>query len=64
MLNIQADVNSDNFLEVKVRDRKSRVPIIIEIKEDWIEVIIQNKVMTRYIEILTGSDNYPSPCSH
>ena len=42
-------MKSDNFLEVKVRDRKSRVPIIIEINEDWIEVTIQNKVSNKYM---------------
>ena len=34
---VQADVTLDNFLEVKVRDRKFKVPIIVDIKEDWAE---------------------------
>ena len=38
---VQADVGPDNFLEVKVRDRKFEVPFIVDLKEDWAEVKIK-----------------------
>ena len=53
---VQADVGLDNFLEVKVRDRKFEVPIIVDLKEDWAEVKIKISQQNKTSKYLPGGD--------
>ena len=53
---VQADVSLDNFLEVKVRDRKFEVPIIVDLKEDWAEVKIKISQQNKTSKYVPGGD--------
>ena len=53
---VQADVGRENFLEVKVRDRKFEVPFIVDLKEDWAEVKIKIFQQNKTSKYLPGGD--------
>ena len=59
---VQADVGPDNFLEVKVRDRKFEVPFIVDLKEDWAEVKIKIFQQNKTSKYLPGGDRPRTSC--